>query len=345
MPGGFHESALLVFGVLLTFSLSLIGGQPTDQPQAKPASDIHTANKKLGRGVDLGDALDAPKEGAWGVTLKAEYFKAVKKAGFDSVPLPVKWSAHAQNKAPYTIDAKFVQRVDWAIDQALANKLNIVVNIHHYDGMDADPDKHLPRLLAIWEQIATRLKDRPEQVYFELYNEPHDKLTEAKWNDALAKLIPIEQDQPDPADHRRSRPVERHSGPRQAETTGRRSQLDLDRPLLRSVPLHAPGPFLGGRRGQVEGDKVDRNAGRAERFASRLTRLRPGPGNAVCRSTWASSGPMKKGDMESRTRWTHSWPGSARHADLAGRTGSSARASGRTIRRRIPGASRSRRRW
>src|SRR5262249_51047843 len=94
------------------------------------------ANKKLGRGVNIGNALEAPREGDWGVRLKAEYFQAIKKAGFDTVRLPVKWSAHAKAAAPYTIDAKFAERVDWAIDQALANKLNVVVNVHHYDEMD-----------------------------------------------------------------------------------------------------------------------------------------------------------------------------------------------------------------
>jgi endoglucanase len=160
---------------------------------ALPASaadpDTHAANRRLGRGVNLGNALEAPREGAWGVTLKDEYFKAIKAAGFDSVRLPVKWSAHAQAESPYAIDPKFFERVDWAVDQALQNKLNIVVNVHHYNEMDADPDGHLPRLVALWGQIAARYRDRPAGVYFELFNEPHDKFTEAKWNAAIPKLL------------------------------------------------------------------------------------------------------------------------------------------------------------
>src|SRR5262249_22302659 len=129
------------------------------------------------------------REGAWGVTLKAEYFAAIKKAGFATVRLPVKWSAHASSDAPNTIDPKFAERVDWAVDQALANGLNIIVNVHHYDEMNAKPDHHLPRLVAIWRQIATRYKDRPAGVYFELLNEPNGKITDAKWNGALPKIL------------------------------------------------------------------------------------------------------------------------------------------------------------
>ena len=152
-------------------------------------AEIFAANKKLGRGINLGNALEAPKEGAWGVTLKAGYFNAIRDAGFNSVRLPVKWSAHAAKDAPYAIEPKFAERVDWCVDQALANKLNIVLDLHHYGEMDADPDGHLPRLAALWEQIAKRYADRPASVYFELLNEPHDKLTPERWNASIPKLL------------------------------------------------------------------------------------------------------------------------------------------------------------
>ncbi|OWK36038.1 glycoside hydrolase family 5 protein [Fimbriiglobus ruber] len=158
-------------------------------PAADPPADVCATNKRLGRGVNFGNALEAPKEGEWGVKLKAEYFKAIKAAGFDSVRLPIKWSAHAGATVPYTIDPTFAARIDWAIDQATANDLNIVVNLHHYSELDSDPDGHAARAVALWEQIAARYKDRPANVYFELDNEPHEKLTEAKWNAILPKLL------------------------------------------------------------------------------------------------------------------------------------------------------------
>src|SRR3712207_5003553 len=88
---------------------------------AQEAAAAHAANKRLGRGINLGNALEAPNEGEWGVTLKADYFKRIKEAGFDTVRLPVKWSAHAAAAPPYAIDERFAERVDWAVDQALQN--------------------------------------------------------------------------------------------------------------------------------------------------------------------------------------------------------------------------------
>lgn len=158
---------------------------------AADAPDAFAAAKALGRGINLGNALEAPKEGEWGVTLKADYFTAIKKAGFDSVRLPVKWSAHAKKEAPYTIEDTLLQRVDWAIDQALKNNLAIIVNVHHYDEIYEEPDAHAERLAAIWKQLAERYKGQGPKVYFELLNEPHSTLTDDKWNAQAASLIAL----------------------------------------------------------------------------------------------------------------------------------------------------------
>jgi aryl-phospho-beta-D-glucosidase BglC (GH1 family) len=145
----------------------------------------------LGRGINLGNALDAPREGEWGVTLQENYFQAIKDAGFETIRLPVKWSAHAEQSPPYTIDAKFFGRIDWAIDQALSRGLNLVLDVHHYSEMDERPDEHRARLVAVWEQIAARYRDKPPALKFELLNEPHDRLTAGKWNAILADTLAV----------------------------------------------------------------------------------------------------------------------------------------------------------
>lgn len=145
--------------------------------------------RRLGRGINLGNGLEAPREGAWGFTIKEPYLAAIKKAGFDSVRVPIRWSAHAAKDAPYSIDAAFLRRVDDVVDQALAAKLVAVVNVHHYDEIFQEPDAHAARLEALWRQIAERFRGRDDRVYFELLNEPHNKLIDARWNAMLAKLL------------------------------------------------------------------------------------------------------------------------------------------------------------
>jgi endoglucanase len=146
-------------------------------------------NRALGRGINIGDALDAPAEGAWGVTLKKHYFQAIKDAGFDSVRIPIRWSAHAQSVPPYAIDAAFFERVDWAIDQALSRHLAVIIDVHHYLEMDRDPGAHTPRLVALWRQIAARYRDRSPSLSFELFNEPADQLTDERWQQVFPALL------------------------------------------------------------------------------------------------------------------------------------------------------------
>jgi endoglucanase len=127
------------------------------------------------RGINLGDALDAPSEGAWGVVLKPEHFAMAKAAGLDHVRLPVRFSAHAGDSAPFKIDEDFFKRVDWAIQQATANGLSIIVDLHHYEELMKKPSENADRLVGMWVQIAARYKDQPATVAFELINEPCDE--------------------------------------------------------------------------------------------------------------------------------------------------------------------------
>lgn len=158
---------------------------------ARAAADpfFRTLHPPFGRGINLGNALEAPYEGAWGVTLEEDYFQAVAAAGFESVRLPVRWSAHADAAAPYAIDSKFFARVDWAVDQALGRGLAVVLNVHHYEEMDERPDEHRARLIALWRQIAERYRERSAKLAFELLNEPHDRLTAGTWNSIATEVL------------------------------------------------------------------------------------------------------------------------------------------------------------
>ena len=159
---------------------------------------IFEKSRALGPGVNLGNALDAPNEGAWGITLRDEDFTSIAQAGFKHVRIPVRWSAHALAEAPYTIDAKFAARVKWAIDSALAAGLRAIVNVHHYEEMAKEPDQHVQRLVGLWKQIAEAYKAYPDTLYFELLNEANGALTGEKNNplikDLLAQVRPSNPD-------------------------------------------------------------------------------------------------------------------------------------------------------
>jgi endoglucanase len=161
---------------------------PTATPPAK-ALDRFEQGERLGRGVNLGNALEAPQEGEWGMILEQEFFQLIAKAGFDTVRVPIRWSAHAEVDPPFTIDEAFFRRVDWVIENAFANDLSVVLNMHHYNPLFSNPGEHRARFIALWRQIVLRYREMPGQLYFEPLNEPHDKLTTDKWNDLLLEVV------------------------------------------------------------------------------------------------------------------------------------------------------------
>ena len=146
-------------------------------------------NALLDRGINFGNALDAPEEGAWGVTLKEQYFQAIEDAGFRSVRLPIRWSAHGAPTPPYTIAPNFFARVDWAVQQALSRHISIVLDMHHFVEVHNEPEKQSPRLLALWDQIASHYRDFPKNLFFELLNEPSNQLTDDRWQNIMLGLV------------------------------------------------------------------------------------------------------------------------------------------------------------
>ena len=150
-----------------------------------------TVNESLGRGINMGNALEAPAEGEWGVTIRDNYFTEIKNAGFQSVRIPIRWNAHAMADSPYTIDPVFLNRVDWVLQQALENDLALIFNIHHYTDIFSEPEAQKIRFLSIWAQIAEHYQKYPDRVIFEILNEPHDNLTAELWNDFLAEAIEV----------------------------------------------------------------------------------------------------------------------------------------------------------
>lgn len=178
--------------MVLLLALTACGSPPPAPPTRPPLAadaDAFVLAKRLGKGVNLGNMLEAPKEGDWGLRVEAEDFPLIRAAGFAHVRVPIRWSAHAATEAPYTIDPEFFARIDWVVDQALANDLAVVLNVHHYDEMYVDPTVHDDRFVAIWTQIAERYQDRPPELLFEFLNEPNGALGAARWNRIFAKTL------------------------------------------------------------------------------------------------------------------------------------------------------------
>jgi endoglucanase len=175
-------------------------------PMANNAAPGASANavamaKAIGRGVNFGNMLEAPTEGAWGLTVTDDFIDKAAAAGFTAVRLPVRWSNHASATAPFTIDSVFMSRVTSIVDKLLAKGLVVILNMHHYRQLDGDPldagefgvaDAAVDvRFVMLWDQIAAHFQGWSTRLLFELYNEPHGRQNGEPWNVLAARAAAV----------------------------------------------------------------------------------------------------------------------------------------------------------
>jgi endoglucanase len=189
------------------------------------------------RGINLGNALDVGPDARRGWSVEVGHLDVIQDAGFDTVRIPVAWSKHTSASVPFEIRPAFLAEVDALIDAALERELEVVIDVHHYDELCADPDGHRDRFLALWTQIGERCAELPATVVFELLNEPHDRLTARRWNQLLVDALAVVRDSNPDRDVL--------AGPADRNTIAGLADLDLpdDDRLIVTVHYYQPLPF------------------------------------------------------------------------------------------------------
>lgn len=115
----------------------------------------------------------------------------IAKAGFKTVRLPICFSAWMQLKQPYDWDnPKALEMADNFVKWALANNLNVIIDLHHAEFDGSIPEAANPeRIVNLWVRIAERYRSTdPEKVFFELRNEPH-KISAEAWRWQAEQII------------------------------------------------------------------------------------------------------------------------------------------------------------
>lgn len=126
--------------------------------------------------VNMGNSFESPRDAPWGKPIDPKYFFMIKEKGFDTVRIPVRWSDYTKSAPDYMIETDFMTKVSDIIDAALAQDLNVILNVHHFEEIMEDPKGQTKKLLAIWKQLADKFKDKPDDLWFEVINEPFNKL-------------------------------------------------------------------------------------------------------------------------------------------------------------------------
>lgn len=135
---------------------------------------------KMHLGINFGNTMESPAEGDWQTSkLTESYVKFVKQTGFNAVRLPTGWvKSHLSDPAKAKIDPAWLDRVKEVVGWCVANDMYVILNAHgdwgwlenNVNNLKKDSVNAMQK--AIWEQIATTMRDFDEHLIFAGTNEP-----------------------------------------------------------------------------------------------------------------------------------------------------------------------------
>ena len=124
--------------------------------------------------------MEAPTEAEWvNSKITESYVKFIKEKGFNSVRIPCGWVwTHLSDPDKAKIDPAWLNRVKEVVGWCVANDMYVILNAHADNGwLDHNITKAKEESInamqkAIWEQIATTMRDFDEHLIFAGANEP-----------------------------------------------------------------------------------------------------------------------------------------------------------------------------
>jgi endoglucanase len=186
-------SRFMTLVTLLTCGAVLPACQDAGAKEHRAASTVGTTHASFAtkRCINLGNALEAPQEGDWGYTIREKDLTIIANAGFDTVRLPIRWDTHTNHRRPYAVDPAFMNRIKKIVAMAQSRGLHVIIDVHHFERLMTHTRFEKNRYFAIWEQIAQTFANAPDDVYFELLNEPTNDMSMNDLNGLYKELIPL----------------------------------------------------------------------------------------------------------------------------------------------------------
>lgn len=147
-------------------------------------------NAKIKMGMNIWNTMESPGgETGWGnPVITQSLIDTLKKAGFNAIRLPVGYFNQGHmNRTTGKIDDAWLNRIKEVVQYCVNAGMYVLINRHHdnagykddkgngiddpkLSGVKLDTAKAIHK--AVWEQVATTLRDFDEHVMFASYNEP-----------------------------------------------------------------------------------------------------------------------------------------------------------------------------
>lgn len=156
---------------------------------------------------------NSPKnyEKCWGaVETTQECIDGMKKAGFNTVRIPVYWGNMMEENGTFTINPEYIGRVKEIVDYCRNAGVYTIINIHHYDEflirryLEAGSlEECAETFKKLWTQIAEYFKKYSDYLMFEGFNEylgggPYDRdefgnVKTDEWGNVKVKDLPKDE--------------------------------------------------------------------------------------------------------------------------------------------------------
>ncbi|WP_239970639.1 cellulase family glycosylhydrolase [Confluentibacter citreus] len=135
---------------------------------------------KMQMGINIGNTMESPNEAEWvNSKITLSYVQFLKQLGFNTVRLPTGWVwSHLSDPDKMKIDPLWLDRVKEVVGWCVDNDMYVILNAHGDDGwlernVNAEMQETInAKLKAIWEQIATEMRDFDEHLILAGTNEP-----------------------------------------------------------------------------------------------------------------------------------------------------------------------------
>lgn len=118
-------------------------------------------------------------------------FINIKSLGVEVIRIPIHFEQFSSKKPDYIIQSWLWEYIDNAINWCEELEMYVILDFHNLTAEGTTTPSNVEKmLLKIWEQIATRYKDKSDYVIYEILNEPHG-IDIAKWGRVQGKVIKL----------------------------------------------------------------------------------------------------------------------------------------------------------
>lgn len=117
------------------------------------------------------------------------YFSKLRELGYKSVRLPI--FAFDRLGKGGNLDPKWLKSLDNIVSSALDANLQVILDVHDSKICGADITTCRRQLISVWSSLSYYFRNSPQELIFEILNEPQGQLDRENWEQLSSTILSI----------------------------------------------------------------------------------------------------------------------------------------------------------